>query len=453
MRFVRSFALIGALACLAIPAASARHASRTDDNGTVRPSGLHRVFVGRSVPTTADCEQAFKIACYAPAQIQTAYDMAPLYAANLDGTGATIAIVDAFGSPTIKRDLEQFDGSFGVPAPPGFQIITPAGPIPPFDKHDGTMRGWAGETTLDVEWAHAMAPGANILLVETPIPETKGVEGFPEIVKAENYVIDNGLADVISQSFGATEPTFPNAAALTDLRSAVQNAEVRGVTMLASSGDAGSSGPSDAHGAYYPIPTVGWPASDPLVTAVGGTHLQLGADGNRTAPDEVWNESFNKTIAGPKPSPIAGGGGVSMFFDRPNFQDGVASTTGIRRGIPDISLSAAVDGGVLIYESTPGQKSGFYVAGGTSEASPLFSGVVAIAVQKAGHALGFLNPTLYGLTAGSGIVDVTIGDNHVAFVGKKGRRVTVPGYQAVTGFDLASGLGTVDGALLVNALA
>ncbi len=451
VRTAASLALLAGVAAVPIAPLRAAHAAQ---HAVVRPAGFTSIYAGRGAPpTTAVCEAQFGISCYAPAQIQHAYDMEPLYTGGWDGTGATIAIVDAFGSPTIKRDLNRFDAAFGLAAPPSFQIISPAGAIPPFDKSNGTMVSWAEETTLDVQWAHSMAPGANILLVTTPIAETLGVDGFPEIVQAENYLIDNDLADVITQSFGATEPTFPNEAALSGLRSAFQNAQASGVTVLAASGDAGSTGPSNQNGGYYPIPTVGWPASDPLVTAVGGTHLQLDADGNRTADDEVWNESFDTAIAGPKPSPIAGGGGVSMFFGRPNFQDAVASTTGIRRGIPDVSMSAAVDGGVWTYLSVKGIPKGWYITGGTSESSPLFAGVVAIAVQKAGHPLGFLNPALYALSAGSGLVDITTGDNHVAYVTKKGKRVTVPGYTAVPGYDLASGLGTIDGTRLVDALA
>ena len=427
---------------------SPSHVAASVGRAVARPAGFERVFVGKATPTTASCEQKSHIACYAPSQIQHAYDMEPLFTAGLDGTGRTIAIVDSYGSPTIKHDLKVFDKAFGLPDPPSLKTIFPAGPVPPFDKHDATMRGWAEETTLDVEWAHAMAPGADILVVATPVAETEGVVGFPQIVKAENSVIANGQADVISQSFGATEPTFPSAAALMNLRSAYVNAQTAGITVLASSGDAGSSG-NTAHGGYYPIPTVGWPASDPLVTAVGGTHLQLDADGNRIAPDEVWNESTDPAIVGSTPTPVAGGGGISMFFDRPSYQDPVSSTTGARRGIPDVSLSAAVDGGVLVYLSIPGDPAGFFIFGGTSEASPLFSGIVAIAAQKAGHPLGLLNTTLYTLS--SGIVDVTTGDNQATYSQHR-KQITVPGYPAVTGYDLASGLGTVDGALLVAAL-
>ena len=123
-------------------------------------------------------------------------------------------IVDSYGSPTIQSDLATFDAQFGLPAPPSFKIIQPAGAVPPYDPNDSTMIGWAGETTLDVEWSHSIAPGANILLVETPVAETEGVAGFPQIVKAENYVINHHLGQVISQSFDATEETFPSAASL-----------------------------------------------------------------------------------------------------------------------------------------------------------------------------------------------------------------------------------------------
>ena len=158
------------------------------------------------------------------------------------------------------------------------------------------MVGWAGETTLDVEWSHTMAPGANILLVETPVSETEGAAGFPQIVEAENYVIDHHLGQVISQSFSATEETFPNAASIYALRSAYINAYQHGVTVLTASGDSGATDYSNVAGTlYYTHPVTSWPDSDPLVTGVGGTQLQLNAAGQRTAPDRVWNDTYNTT--------------------------------------------------------------------------------------------------------------------------------------------------------------
>src|SRR5207245_4747141 len=101
---------------------------------------------------------------------------------------STLGLVVSYGSPTIRQDLAQFDSDFGLPAPPSFKIVQPAGPVPPFDPNNGTMVGWAFETTLDVEWAHAMAPGANIILAETPVAEPGGVAGFPAVMNRGGFV-------------------------------------------------------------------------------------------------------------------------------------------------------------------------------------------------------------------------------------------------------------------------
>ena len=153
-----------------------------------------------------------------------------MYASGVTGKGTTIVIVDSFGSPTIRNDLSVFDRTFGLPAPPSFRVIRPAGPLPAYDPGNSDMVGWAGETTLDVEYAHTIAPGASILLVETPVSETEGVHGFPQIVTAEKYVLSHHLGDVISQSFSATEQTFPSVAAVQALRGAYQLAERDHVT-------------------------------------------------------------------------------------------------------------------------------------------------------------------------------------------------------------------------------
>ncbi|MCL2393518.1 MAG: hypothetical protein FWC87_02430, partial [Acidimicrobiaceae bacterium] len=140
--------------------------------------GIYSHFLSpNQPPTTAECEAQIGIPCYDPAQLQTAYDEGPLFSQGINGKGQTIVIVDPFGSPTIQSDLTTFDQNFGLPDPPSFQIIQPAGPVPPFDPTNVDQVGWAGETTLDVEWAHAMAPGANILLAETPVDETEGTAG------------------------------------------------------------------------------------------------------------------------------------------------------------------------------------------------------------------------------------------------------------------------------------
>ena len=196
-------------------------------------------LAGSQVPTTAECIAAFAIPCFSGRQLENHYGLPQLYADGLNGKGRTIVIVNSYGSPTIRADLKTFDSELGLPNP-SLSIIHPVGAIPPFDPTDGTMVGWAEETTLDVEMSHAMAPGAKILLVETPVAETEGVTGFPQMVAAENYVINHHLGDVISQSFGATEETFPTAQSLLNLRSAFKNAAAHNVTVLASSGDNGA---------------------------------------------------------------------------------------------------------------------------------------------------------------------------------------------------------------------
>jgi subtilase family serine protease len=436
-------------------------------------SAAHRIAVARpllpqhaSVRTatqprpTSSCLTVYGIHCYSPAQFSNAYDLGPLQSSGVDGAGQTIAIVDSFGSPTIANDLHQFDQTFGVSNPwgvpvdpaiaqdPNLTIIHPAGAPPPFDPLNDDMVGWAEETTLDVEWAHVFAPKANILLVETPVSETEGVQGFPEMMAAENYVINHHLAGVISQSFGATENTFPSVQSLLDLRYAFQNAALQGVTVLGASGDSGSTD-SELNGEdLYPFQVNSWPSSDPLVTSIGGTQLTLDDAGNRLAPDVVWNDGFG-----------APGGGPSHVFHRPPFQVDVQPVVGGARGTPDISMNAAVDGGVWVYYTFVNPSSPYHIFGGTSAATPEFSGIVAMADQMAGRPLGYLNNALYmmatnpGRAAKNGIVDVTQGNNGIGpFTNSDGNTYDVPGFPARSGYDMASGLGTVDAAHFVPAL-
>ncbi len=413
------------------------------------PVGAGGIPAARSgpPPTSAQCLASIGVNCYWPYQIRAAYGMGQLYANHETGKGETIVIVDSFGSPTIGHDLAAFDSAFKIPGPPELRIIAPAGKIPAYYPNPARV-GWAEETTLDVEWSHAMAPGARILLVETPINETIGTTGFPQMIKAENYVVSHKLGNVISQSFGAPEQTFPSANSIESLRSAYKAAARAGVSVLAAAGDEGASGPANAAGTkYFTRRVVSWPASDPLVTAVGGTELRLNSKGQRIAPDVVWNDTAAEG------APAATGGGVSSVFARPRYQDALKAVVGAHRGIPDISLSASISGAVLIYASFPGGPGGWQPIAGTSEATPLLAGIVAIADQVAGHGLGLLNPTLYRLGAGSkALVDITSGNNSVFFT-ESGTKHEVVGYRATKGFDLASGNGTPYAPALVAALA
>ena len=435
-------AALGGAAAVAVPASGAAPAVASI---RVVPDSAGHILGAQLTfpPTTAYCRAMIGISCYQPFQLQKAYNLAPLFAHNITGRGRTIVIIDAFGSPTIQSDLATFDTAFGLPAPPSFKVIQPVGAVPPCSADPfgaGDCEGWGVETSLDVEWSHVMAPGANILLVETSSSETEGVQGFPDIVAAENYVINHHLGDVISQSFGATEETFPSAQSLLALRSAFINAAFHGVTVLAGSGDEGATNFESDLSTLYPYPVNSWPSSDPLVTSLGGTQLNLDDNGNRVSPDVVWNDGYG-----------AGGGGLSSVFSRPLFQTGVRGVVGNKRGTPDISMSAAVDGGVDFYDSSPPYSAGnfWHIVGGTSEATPEFAGIVALADQAAGRRLGDINPSLYLLGALSkhaswtGIVDVTSGN--ITFGG-------VTGYTASPGYDLASGWGTIDAAKFVHAI-
>ncbi len=453
---VGSAAMAAAVAGSTSAAAGGAAAVAATATVAISPAAVHVRDATAAPPTTAYCEAHYKIACYQPAQVRTAYNLGPLTARGITGKGQTIVIVDSYGSPTIGHDLAVFDQKFGLPNPPSLQEIQPAGPVPRY-RPTSNREGWAGETELDVEWSHAMAPGANILVVETPTSENEGTTGFPAIVKAETWVIDHHRGGVISQSFSATEQTFPSGKALRRLRGAYVDAAKKGVTVLAASGDSGAADVKFSESTYYLNPVTSWPDSDPLVTGVGGTQLRRSAKG--AWHSVVWNDTYNvptqQYIFGSKgPNPLAGGGGKSVVFTRPWYQ-GVAGVVGGRRGVPDISMSGACNGAVDMYQSFQGQPAGWYPTCGTSEATPLFAGVVALAGQVARHPLGLINPALYKMSAlgqASGIVDVTRGNNTVSF-SQGGKLHTVTGFAARPGYDLASGVGTVNAARFVPELA
>jgi subtilase family serine protease len=277
-------------------------------------------------------------------------------------------------------------------------------------------------------------------------------------VTAERFVIDNHLAAVLSQSFSATEETFPSKESLLALRGAYQDAAAKGVTVLTATGDSGATDATVGPG-NFTVPVTSWPGSDPLVTGVGGTELSLDARGGHTAPDVVWNDTFDvptqQYIFGDSgPNALAGGGGRSIVFPRPDYQFPVGNVVGDQRGVPDISMSGACNGSVNVYQSFGGQPAGWYPTCGTSEATPLFAGIVALGAQRAGHPLGLINPALYFMSQAHapGIVDVTKGDNTVSFT-QGGKLVTVTGFRARRGYDLASGVGTIDARLFVPELA
>ncbi len=411
-----------------------------------RPNGhsYHLLSQKMLPPTDAVCRQKTHIPCYSPQEIRTAYDLNPLLAAGYDGAGQTITIIDSFGSPTLAHDLYTFDQGYGLPDPPSLQIYAPLG-IVPFNSANADQTGWAFETTLDVEWAHAIAPRASIVVLTSPVSETEGVQGMPEFLKLEQYALSHHLGSIISQSWGATENTLFTPAGkevLNNYTRFYQAAARQHVTFLASSGDAGVLNP-DVQQKIYPFPTVLFPASSPWVTAIGGTSLYADTSGHYIS-ESVWNDSHSE----------ASGGGVSQYFARPAYQVSALNSPDLSgllngyRGVPDVAYNANTTTSILIYLSFYGQKqAGYYDIGGTSEGAPQWAGIVAIANQKAGHPLGFLNDALYKLgrcTCTRDVYhDITHGGNGFG---------SQLGYAARPGWDAATGWGTPDAARLVPAL-
>jgi subtilase family serine protease len=411
----------------------------------VRPTLVNLGLIGSAPPSDVQCRAKSSYPCYSPQEMRNAYGITPLINGGITGRGQTILIIDSYGSPTIAQDLKQFDKDYGLPDPPSFRVLSPLGTVP-FNPNNSDMTGWADETTLDVEWSHAIAPGANIILLTSPVSETEGVQGLPQFLQLEQYALNNHLGSIISQSWAATENTlFDNAgkAVIGSFESFYQQAAAQHVTIFASAGDSGSSN-VDVNNNTYPFPTVGFPSSSPYVTSVGGTSLYADTNGNYQR-ETVWDEVAN--------SGGAGGGGISQYFSEPDYQRATLPASVQQqlkgyRGIPDISYNADPYTGILIYESDiPGQ-AGYYEIGGTSEGSPQWAGIMADANQLAGRPLGFLNPALYSIgqnvvTENSSYHDITVGNNGYN---------NVPGYNATPGWDLATGWGTPRTTALITQL-
>jgi subtilase family serine protease len=450
-------------------------------------SDAQLISASTTPPTEAQCESVGR-RCFSPQSLQGAYNLAPLYASGLTGAGQTIAIIDSYGSDTIAHDLHVYNQAFGLqpmcgeegvvcaPGMPTFSHLelqgSPATKAPPpTSKGTGqeNKAGWAIEVSLDVETAHAIAPLANILLVTTPTAETLGVQGFPQMMAAEDYVVRNHLATVISQSFGAAEESFAGTQSLLNLRYAFVDAAQNGVTVLAASGDGGTANPQKppvhTGGSLIPFPTVGWPASDPLVTGVGGTYLctdpSAPASGPRTADNVDPPATCIANALTAEVGWIDSGGGFSHVFTRPAYQDTLpagSTAIGAMRGVPDVAFQASARTGALIYITLPPDGSGgllcagvpcstgWYDIGGTSLSTPQWAGLVAIAGQLNGGGLGPINAGLYKIGAdpvryANDFFDITVGNNQAD--------PSVPGYSATSGWDPVTGLGTPNAANLI----
>jgi subtilase family serine protease len=496
---------LAAVVALAGAAAAPGHATAKPAVAPIHPLISDWQYLGNSTtpPSQSACNAVGR-RCFNPDAMANSYNYASLHAAGNEGQGKTIAIIDSFGASTIRQDLGVFNTAFDLPhmcgetgpsdpsgncAPgtqpgvPRFDIVCPQGcrpPQPPPPSNSTYQEAgnlWALEVALDVEWAHATAPMANIMLVTTPTAETLGVQGFPQMMNAEQYVADHQLADVITQSFGAGEGSFHNGTpAISQLRQAFIDAQANHITVFASSGDGGTTNTFKEpvkNPAVIPYPSVLWPASDPLVTSVGGTYLCTDAltgtsDDNSSPPAACGSNTPVREVGW-----IDSGGGYSILFPRPAFQDTlppgstyVGSSTGApgpntnMRGVPDVAYQASSRTGVLVYLTEPYPpgatntncgganpcSTGWYVVGGTSASSPQWAGLIAMADQIAGKDLGYINPALYQIANNPAMYandfyDVQTGSNQTT--------PSIPGYSASAGWDAVTGLGTPNAANLI----
>jgi GNAT superfamily N-acetyltransferase len=442
-------AAVLAMAATSAGAVTPAHVTATGSAATRRAEATRTTgpFIGRPVfpvsrgritespklysgpPTDKNCALDYGLSqCFTPQDIRAAYGVNKLISAKDEGKGETIVIVDSYGSPTIASDLRGFDRGYKIVNPPSFRVLHPLGTVK-FNPDNAAEENWASETTLDVEWSHAMAPEADIVLLTSPVNETEGTAGLGDFLKLEQYALNHNLGNVISQSWGATENTLQTTAGrklVAEFETFYARAARHHVTILASTGDTGSQNAKNAAGTeFYTTPTVNFPASSPYVTAVGGTALTMRS--GTWSSEAVWNDGTG-----------AGGGGISQLFTEPSWQKKLPTKVQTQlkshRGIPDISWNASPETSILIYITDDGLAS-WDPIGGTSEGAPQWAGLVADIDQARHSSIGWLNPTIYSLIGHQNTYfhDIVQGNN--AFDG-------VAGYSAATGWDPASGLGT-----------
>lgn len=403
-----------------------------------------------------------------PGDITTIYDVKPLTSAGIDGTGQTIAVMGQ--SAVVLGDIEAFQTAASLTVKDPTILLVPG-------SGDSTVfQGDESESDLDLEWSGAIAPGAQILFVYV------GNSSNSSVFESAQYAVDNQLASIISFSYGVCEFDLGQAEATT-LEVITSRAASQGQSFLAASGDEGSTacavtGSTDTVAEQEAL-NVSYPASSPYVTGVGGTEFNEGSNtstywssnGSNDVitsalsyiPEVVWNDDADGGGLS------ASGGGVSTLFTKPSWQKGVAGIPSDgKRDVPDISLDASNDHDPYLYCTSDtsawnsGQvascNSGFRdvstgdltAAGGTSFATPIFAGMVARINQKQNytHGSGLLNPALYTLasnsaTYASAFHDVTTGNNDCT-AGSTYCASGDVGYAAGVGYDLTTGLGTVD---------
>ncbi|MEA2278481.1 MAG: hypothetical protein QOC78_3441 [Solirubrobacteraceae bacterium] len=428
-----------------------------------------------TVPQAYGETQPYVTCGYTPSQLQGAYGMKAPIAGGIDGNGQTVAIVDAFASPTIEQDANQYASLHGQGPVPFSQIVPPGiFDVPENEPTGCDPQGWYGEETLDVEAVHAMAPAAHVLYVG-------GQDCNDEsLIDAVNKIVDGNKAQIITNSYGNFGENEP-AGLLQAWNDTFRQAAAEGIGVYFSSGDDGDETQNpDLDGQ----PHTDFPASDPLVTAVGGTSLGVSASDGYLF-ETGWGETTSKLVDGAwTPDPpgdflYGGGGGTSDLFGEPNYQRRVvpgrlarAKGHGPHRVVPDVSAVGDPQTGMLVGQTQTfpdgTTKYSEYRIGGTSLSSPLMAGMMALADQAAGRRHGFANPALYAQVGTPAYHDVVAPVKPIAVV----RNDFVNGVDAsdgettklrtfdqtltlhdTPGYDDVTGVGSPNGQAFLDALA
>ncbi|MHB1969461.1 MAG: S53 family peptidase [Acidimicrobiales bacterium] len=440
-------AAAGALVAFGAPALVAGASSTTDSSNiiyTVNPIAIPmpQSASASGLPSPGACIADFGLACYTPQIFHQAYQIPWTINGQLAGTGKSVAIIDAFGSPTIQQDLNTYDAAFGLPAA-NLHIYYPGG-VPNFNggaAKSGNAYGWAEETSLDVETVHALAPGATINLV------VAATNYGSDLNNAVSYAVNNHLGDVLTMSYGSNEGSIAgggNNIQFQQANAIFAQAVAQKMSLFASSGDNGATGGLSQPNASYP-------ASDPNVTATGGTDLFVQGDQNTKGKTKTVSGSYTGETAWndavPSLCPFgcaygpfgATGGAPSVLFSAPSYQSSfINQSPASARWTSDVAFNASVYTATMIYLGFLGSNSGFYFFGGTSEASPSWAAITADLDQAHGSDLGPMNPRLYGIAATSAYSQ----DFHDVTVGSNGFPLGAPGYPAGTSWDSPTGLGT-----------
>jgi uncharacterized protein (TIGR03437 family) len=357
-----------------------------------------------------------------PGDYATIYDMGPLYSAGIDGTGVNIGIIGF--STLVLSDIQSFRSKYGLPPNDPKSVLAGTNP--------GLSTGYLEEADLDIEWSGAVAPGATIYYYYST-----------SVTTAIAAAVNANLVHMISMSFGGAEIDYSALA----YQPIFQQANAQGITLFASSGDSGAATYPDAGSFSRFGPAVSWPASYPEVTAVGGTQFNEGTGtywGTTNASDFSSALSYIPEIAW-----SGGGGGASAIFSKPAWQAGPGVPQDQARDLPDVSMTASGhDAFMIIYQ---GATAGVY---GTSASAPPMAGVIALlnhslvgAGQLSRPGLGNINPQLYRLaqSAPTAFHDITSGGNTVTCTqGSPGCSSGTFGYLAGPGYDLATGIGSLD---------